>query len=85
MTVDSVDFLVRGIGDEHHVQAKALSITQSTELGTRYPLDAVREVTGHPVPVVVGERRAGDPAQLVASSDRIRADLAGDFHLGGLG
>jgi UDP-glucose 4-epimerase len=35
----------------------------------------VREVTGHPVPVVVGERRAGDPAQLVASSDRIRADL----------
>ena len=27
------------------------------------------------MPVVVGERRAGDPAQLVASSDRIRADL----------
>ena len=38
-------------------------------------IEAVREVTGHPVPVVVGERRAGDPAQLVASSDRIRADL----------
>ena len=38
-------------------------------------VDAAREVTGHPVPVVVGARRAGDPAQLVASSDRIRADL----------
>src|SRR5215207_2642543 len=38
-------------------------------------VDAVREVTGHPVPDVVGERRPGDPAQLVASSDRIRADL----------
>jgi UDP-glucose 4-epimerase len=38
-------------------------------------VDAVREVTGHPVPVEVGPRRAGDPAQLVASSDRIRADL----------
>jgi UDP-glucose 4-epimerase len=38
-------------------------------------VDAVREVTGHPLPVVVGERRSGDPAQLVASSDRIRADL----------
>jgi UDP-glucose 4-epimerase len=24
---------------------------------------------------VVGERRAGDPAQLVASSEKIRADL----------
>ena len=27
------------------------------------------------MPVEVGPRRAGDPAQLVASSDRIRADL----------
>jgi UDP-glucose 4-epimerase len=38
-------------------------------------VDAVRRVTGHPVPVVIGDRRAGDPAQLVASSERIRADL----------
>src|SRR5215217_4363962 len=38
-------------------------------------VDAAREVTGHPVPVEVGPRRAGDPAQLVASSDRLRADL----------
>jgi UDP-glucose 4-epimerase len=38
-------------------------------------VDAVREVTGHPVPVEVGPRRPGDPAQLVASSERIRADL----------
>src|SRR3954454_16890591 len=38
-------------------------------------VDAVREVTGHPLPVVVGARRAGDPARLVASSARIHADL----------
>src|SRR6195952_4131308 len=38
-------------------------------------VDAVREVTGHPVPVEIGPRRAGDPAQLVASSDLIRAEL----------
>jgi UDP-glucose 4-epimerase len=38
-------------------------------------VDAVREVTGHPIPVETGPRRAGDPAQLVAASDRIRADL----------
>jgi len=36
---------------------------------------AVRAVTGHPIPVVAGDRRAGDPARLVAASDRIRADL----------
>jgi UDP-glucose 4-epimerase len=41
----------------------------------RQVIEVVREVTGHPVPVEVGPRRAGDPAQLVASSDRIRADL----------
>jgi UDP-glucose 4-epimerase len=38
-------------------------------------VDAVRTVTGHPLPVVVGPRRAGDPARLVASSERIHADL----------
>jgi UDP-glucose 4-epimerase len=41
----------------------------------REVVEAVRSVTGHPLPVVVGARRAGDPARLVASSDRIRADL----------
>ncbi|CCH90201.1 UDP-glucose 4-epimerase [Modestobacter italicus] len=38
-------------------------------------VDAVRTVTGHPLPVVVGPRRAGDPARLVASSELIHADL----------
>lgn len=42
VTVDAADRLVRGVGDEHHVQAAVLSITQSTELGTRYSLDEVR-------------------------------------------
>jgi UDP-glucose 4-epimerase len=41
----------------------------------REVVDAVRAVTGHPIPVVVGARRPGDPARLVASSDRIRAEL----------
>lgn len=44
--VAAADRLVRGIGDEHHVQPRAVSITQSTELGTRYPLEAVRELAG---------------------------------------
>jgi UDP-glucose 4-epimerase len=38
-------------------------------------VDAVREATGHALPVVVGPRRAGDPARLVASSMRIHQDL----------
>jgi UDP-glucose 4-epimerase len=38
-------------------------------------IDVAREVTGHAIPVVGGERRPGDPAILVASSERIRAAL----------
>lgn len=36
----------------------------------REVIDAVRQVTGHDIPVVEAERRAGDPATLVASSAR---------------
>lgn len=38
-------------------------------------IDAAREVTGRAVPLRMGPRRAGDPAVLVASSDRIRREL----------
>jgi UDP-glucose 4-epimerase len=38
-------------------------------------VEAVRRVTGHPVPTEVAPRRGGDPAVLVASSARIREDL----------
>jgi UDP-glucose 4-epimerase len=34
-----------------------------------------REVTGHPIPEVVSPRRAGDPAVLVASSDKAKKEL----------
>jgi UDP-glucose 4-epimerase len=51
------------------------NLGNGTGFSVREVLDTVREVTGHPLPVAVGPRRAGDPARLVASSDRIRADL----------
>ncbi|MCD0453125.1 UDP-glucose 4-epimerase GalE [Actinocorallia sp. API 0066] len=38
-------------------------------------IDVCRAVTGHPIPAVVGPRRPGDPAVLVASSEKIRAEL----------
>ena len=36
---------------------------------------AAREVTGHSIPAVMEERRAGDPAQLIASADKARSVL----------
>ena len=41
----------------------------------REVIDAARRTTGRPVPVRFGPRRPGDPAVLVAASDRIRRDL----------
>jgi UDP-glucose 4-epimerase len=38
-------------------------------------IDAARKVTGRDIPVNVGPRRPGDPAVLVASSDRITSEL----------
>lgn len=38
-------------------------------------IDTAREVTGHPIPAKVTPRRAGDPAQLIASSDKARTVL----------
>jgi UDP-glucose 4-epimerase len=41
----------------------------------RQVVEAARKVTGHPIPVVEAPRRPGDPAVLVASSEKIRNEL----------
>ena len=38
-------------------------------------IDSVRRVTGHPIPVVQEPRRPGDPAFLIAASDKAIAEL----------
>lgn len=38
-------------------------------------IEAAREVTGRKIPVRMGARRAGDPAVLIASSERIKSEL----------
>ena len=38
-------------------------------------IEAARKVTGHPIPAKVCERRAGDPAKLVAASQKARTEL----------
>jgi UDP-glucose 4-epimerase len=41
----------------------------------RQVIEAVRRVTGHPIPVEVVPRRPGDPAVLIASSEKIGREL----------
>jgi UDP-glucose 4-epimerase len=41
----------------------------------REVLETARQVTGHPIPAVMADRRPGDAPVLIASSDRIRDEL----------
>ena len=45
LTVDLVKSAYHGIGDQHHVQPKVISLTQATEMGTVYQPDELRSLT----------------------------------------
>jgi len=38
-------------------------------------IETARRVTGHPIPAMVGPRRPGDPAELIADSEKISMEL----------
>jgi len=59
-------------------QADKLIYNLGSGLGftVREVIDTVRRVTKHPVPAWEAERRPGDPAVLVASSEKIKRELA---------
>jgi threonine aldolase len=46
ITVEQVRHAYHGIGDQHHVQARVISITQSTEMGTVYQPGEIRALAG---------------------------------------
>lgn len=51
------------------------NLGNGTGFSVKQVIEACREVTGHPIPAVVAQRRAGDPAVLVAASDLARERL----------
>src|SRR5579862_8607620 len=44
LTVESVSHAYHGIGDQHHVQPRVISITQATEVGTVYKPREIRDL-----------------------------------------
>jgi UDP-glucose 4-epimerase len=62
---------------EHAVPGRhrVYNLGSGTGFSNRQVVEVVRTVTGHPVPVETAPRRPGDPAELVASSARARAEL----------
>ncbi len=65
----AVDHLIGG-GD-----SRAFNLGNGTGFSVQEVLETVRRVTGHPIPVIDGPRREGDPARLVADSTRVRREF----------
>ena len=78
---------VGDLADAHLLALEALESDQAAENRLIYNLgngagftvkeviDSVRRVTGHPIPVELRPRRPGDPAFLIASSEKAIAEL----------
>jgi len=78
---------VSDLADAHLLALKALEEPRAAQERLIYNLgngagftvkqviDSVRRVTGHPIPVELNSRRPGDPAFLIASSEKALAEL----------
>ena len=62
---------------EHLVPGKLVDYNLGTGVGVSVAelIHAAREVTGHPIPVVISERRAGDPAILMGNASKAAREL----------
>jgi len=60
---------------ERGAASSAYNLGNGEGISVREVIEAVARATGRPVPHNTGPRRPGDPARLVASSERIRREL----------
>ena len=74
---DLADAHIRALG---YLRRGGASERMNLGNGTGYSvlqvIEAARRISGQPIPVVLGPRRAGDPSKLIARADRAR-DLLG--------
>jgi len=63
--------LENAVAGEHRIY----NLGNGTGFSVKQVIDTCREVTGHAIPAAIAPRRAGDPAVLVASSERARTEL----------
>lgn len=69
---DLADAHLRAVERIDEFGALTCNLGNGTGFSVREVIAAARRITGHPIPVVDADRRAGDPAVLVASSRRAR-------------
>ncbi len=72
---DLADAHLLALGAASAGQHKVYNLGNGTGASVREVIDMCRSVTGRDIPVETAPRRAGDPAVLIASRERARADL----------
>ncbi|HEU4754024.1 MAG TPA: UDP-glucose 4-epimerase GalE [Armatimonadota bacterium] len=60
---------------ERGVEREAFNVGNGAGFSVRQVIEVARQVTGHPIPAEVKPRRAGDPARLIAGSEKLRREL----------
>lgn len=65
----AVDYLMKGN------ESNIFNLGNGVGFTVKEVIDTARKVTGHEIPAIIAERRAGDPARLIASSDKARQVL----------
>ncbi|MGP3970778.1 UDP-glucose 4-epimerase GalE [Streptomyces sp. 6N223] len=73
--LDLADAHLRALGVASHGRHLVCNLGSSEGYSVRQVIDTVREVTGHAIPAAYEGRRGGDPAVLVASTERARREL----------
>jgi UDP-glucose 4-epimerase len=56
-------------------ESNIFNLGSSTGYSVKEIVEAARDVTGHTIPTIIGERRAGDPSMLIASSEKAKTVL----------
>jgi len=72
---DLVDAHLLAIAKMDSSPANEYNLGNGSGYSVKEVITAVEKVTGKTVPVVMGDRRAGDPATLVASSEKAKTEL----------
>ena len=60
---------------QHGGESSIFNLGNGVGFTVKEVIDTARKVTGHPIPAQTTPRRAGDPAQLVASSEKAKTIL----------
>ncbi|MGB6686299.1 MAG: UDP-glucose 4-epimerase GalE [Terracidiphilus sp.] len=64
-----------GADSGHNFSNVICNLGNNTGFSILQVIESVRHVTGHPIPVEIQPRRPGDPAVLVASSEKAKREL----------